>query len=69
VSVASDLAELSTLGNQIDDLTARVLVVAGSYDDTPDSVVASDLYAVERALVTARRALDRATESLANLRS
>jgi hypothetical protein len=67
VSVASDLAELSTLGTQIDDLTARVLAVAESYDGTPNAAIATDLYAVERALVTARRTLDRAGDSLGNL--
>jgi hypothetical protein len=67
VSVASDLAELSTLGTQIDDLTARVLALAESYDGTPNAAIATELYAVERALVTARRTLDRAGESLTNL--
>ena len=67
VSVASDLAELSTLGTQVDDLTARVLAVAESYDGTPNATIATELYAVERALITARRTLDRASESIGNL--
>jgi hypothetical protein len=68
VPATSDLAELSTLGSQIDDLTARVLAVAESYEGTPNAAIATELYAVERALITARRTLDRATESLGNLR-
>ena len=67
VSIASDLAELSTLGTQIDELTSRVLAVADSYDGTPNAAISTELYAVERALVTARRTLDRASESLTNL--
>jgi hypothetical protein len=67
VSVASDLAELSTLGTQIDDVTARVLAVADSYEGTPNEAIATELYAVERALLTARRTIDRASGSLENL--
>jgi hypothetical protein len=67
VSTGSDLAELSTLRTQVDELTDRVLALAGHYDGTPDAAVAADLFGVERALVTARRALDRATDSLGKL--
>jgi hypothetical protein len=68
VPASSDLAELSTIGSQIDELTSRILAVAESYDDTPNAAIATELYAVERALVTARRTLDRASESISNLR-
>ena len=61
------LDELSTLGTQIDELTSRILAVADSYDGTPNAAISTELYAVERALVTARRTLDRASESLTNL--
>ena len=61
----SDLAELSTLRAQVDDLVRRVVAVASHYDDTPDSAVAADLFAAERSLVAARRQLDRATGHLA----
>jgi len=60
---SSDLAELSSLRAQLEELTARVVAVAERYD-TPDSAVASDLFAVERALVGAVRALDRAVAHL-----
>ncbi len=63
----SDLAELSTLRTQIEELTTRVLAVADHYEGTSDSAVAGDLFGVERALVTARRALDRATDALVKL--
>jgi hypothetical protein len=64
---ASDRAELSTLRAQIDDLVERVVSVADRYDDTPDSAVASNLYAAERSLVTTRRSLDRAIAYLEDL--
>ena len=62
---ASDVAEISTLRAQIDDLTARLLAVAERYDDTADSQVATELFAAERALVSARRSLERALTLLA----
>ena len=49
---------------QIDDVTKRVLAVAEQYDETTDSAVAGDLFSAERALVTARRFLDRAIAAL-----
>jgi hypothetical protein len=57
---ASDLAELSTLRAQLEELTARVVSVAERYDESPDSAIAADLFAAERLLVGARRSLDRA---------
>ena len=62
---ASDVAEVSTLRAQIDDLTARLLAVAERYDDTADSQVATELFAAERALISARRSLERALTLLA----
>jgi hypothetical protein len=59
-SASSDLAELSTLRAQVDELTARVLVVAERYDDSSDSAIATELFAAERSLVSAKRTLDRA---------
>jgi hypothetical protein len=56
----SDLAELSTLRAQVEDLVARVLVIAERYDEGDESSIATDLFAAERALVTARRSLERA---------
>lgn len=57
----SDLAELSTLRSQIGEITARIVAVADRYAPTPDSAAATDLFAAERYLVNARRAIDRAT--------
>ncbi len=64
MAIDSDLAELSTLRAQVDDLIRRVVTVAAHYDDTPDSAVAADLFGAERSLVAARRQLDRATAHL-----
>ena len=60
---SSDLAELSSLRAQLEELTARVVVVAERYD-SPDSAVAVDLFGVERALLAARRTLERAIAHL-----
>jgi hypothetical protein len=64
---SSDLAELTTLRSQLEELAQRIEAVAGRYDDTADSQIASDLYAAERLLVSARRSLDKAVGSLDDL--
>jgi hypothetical protein len=60
----SDLAVISSVTTQIDELGRRVTELAERYGETPDSAVASELYATERALSTARRSLDRAMSLL-----
>jgi hypothetical protein len=65
MSTSSDIAELSTVRTQVEDLTERTLEVAQRYDDTSDSAVTTELFAAERALVSASRALDRALALLA----
>ena len=67
LSASSDLAELSTLRSQLEDLARRVEAVADRYEDTADSQIASDLYAAERTLVSARRAVDKAIGALGDL--
>jgi hypothetical protein len=64
VSTSSDLATLSSIQTQVDELSRRVTDLAERYGDTPDSAVASELFATERALATARRTLDRASALL-----
>jgi hypothetical protein len=66
VSDDSDIAELSTLRAQLDDLVERVTVVASRYEETADSAVADDLFATERSLLAARRTLERASARLAD---
>jgi hypothetical protein len=68
VSTSSDLATLSSIQTQVDELSRRVTDLAERYGDTPDSAVASELFATERALATARRTLDRASALLDQLR-
>jgi hypothetical protein len=58
---------LSTLRSQLEELARRAVAVADRYDDTPDSQIASDLYAAERTLLNARRSLDRAIAALDDL--
>jgi len=60
----SDTALLSSIVAQIEDLTRRVTALADSYGTTPDSAIAAELYAAERALITARRALERSARSM-----
>jgi hypothetical protein len=67
VSTSSDLATLSSIHTQVDELSRRVTDLAERYGDTPDSAVASELFAVERALATARSSLDRASALLDQL--
>jgi hypothetical protein len=67
VPPSSDLAELSTVRAQLEELARRVVAVADRYGDTPDSQIASDLYAAERTLVSARRAVDKAIAVLDDL--
>jgi hypothetical protein len=56
----SDTALLSSIVSQIEDLTHRVTELAETYGSTPDSAIASEMFAAERSLVSARRALERA---------
>ena len=61
MSTTSDLAALSSIAAQIDELTRRVTDLAERYGESPDSAVATELFSSERALTSARRSLDRAT--------
>ena len=63
----SDVAELSTISAQLDDLARRVEVVGDHYRNSPDSAVTNDLDLAERSLIAARRALARAARTLADL--
>lgn len=61
----SDHAEVATIRSQLGELTERVVTVALAYEDTADSAIASDLFIVERHLISARRAIERAVRALA----
>ncbi len=61
---ASDRAELSTVRAQIADLLERITAIAERYGDGADSAIATDLFAAERALQAAARAIDHAVEHL-----
>jgi hypothetical protein len=64
VNAPSDLASLSSVGAQIDELAARVTEMAERYGETPDSLVAAELFAAERGLLGARRSVERAASAL-----
>ena len=57
------VAELSSVGSQLEDLTRRVLDAAKAFENGAREDVAHELYEVERALRTATRRLNRATRS------
>jgi hypothetical protein len=68
VNAGSDLAVLSSIATQVDELARRVTDLAEHYGTTPDSSIAAELYAVERSLSAATRSLERTTRLLADVR-
>jgi uncharacterized protein involved in exopolysaccharide biosynthesis len=68
VSATSDLATLSSIVAQVDELSRRITDLAERYGATPDSAVAGELFTTERSLATARRSLDRASALLDQMR-
>jgi hypothetical protein len=68
VNASSDLAVLSSITTQVDELARRVTDLADQYGTSPDSAVAAELYGVERSLNAATRALARASRLLADIR-
>jgi hypothetical protein len=67
MNVPSDLAELSSLRAQVDEIIARVVQIADGYRDTDDSAVTGELDQAERSLTAAKRALDHAAATLKDL--
>jgi hypothetical protein len=67
MNAGSDLAELSSLRSQLDEMAKRVEAIAFRYQETPDSAVAADLFEAERSLVSAGRVIDRALAALGEL--
>ncbi len=65
MSHASELALLSSIRAQLDDLEQRLVALADSFAGTPDSQVAAELFNAERALRTTARSVDRAADALA----
>ena len=64
VSTESDVAMLSSISSQLEDLGRRITEMAERYGATPDSALASELFGAERGLIGARRSLDRARKFL-----
>ena len=58
------VAELSSVGSQLEDLTRRVLDAAKTYEGSAREDVSHELYEVERALRTATRRLNRAMRTV-----
>ena len=58
-------AALNAMGGQVDDLLIRVSAGAKATDQPPTEFLSSALYDAERALRSARRALERAERSAA----
>jgi hypothetical protein len=55
-------AQLSSIQSQLDDLQHRITAIADVYSTTPDSQIAAELFASERSLRSAARAIERAAE-------
>jgi hypothetical protein len=68
VSTTSDIATLSSVAAQVDELARRVTEIAERYGESPDSAIAAELFSTERALAGARRSIDRAMSLLDQLR-
>ena len=64
MAIESDLAELSSVTALLDELAARVVVVADRHHGVEGSSVANDLHQAERSIIGARRAIDRAVRTL-----
>ena len=60
MNTASDLALLSSINTQLEEIGRRITELAESYGRTPDSAIASELFGAERALFGSRRSLDHA---------
>lgn len=58
-------AELSSLATALDELTRRITAIADGFAGSRRDDVASELYQVERALLTAGRRLAKAAADLA----
>ncbi len=67
MSATSDHAELTMLRSVLDDLVTRIVAISDRYRESEDSAVAADLDGAERTLLTARRAVDRAVETLRSM--
>ena len=67
MSTTSDLALLSSLGTQLEDIGARITEMAERYGATPDSALANELYGAERGVFGAGRSLERARGHLQNM--
>lgn len=67
MSASSHQAELSSVRSQLEELRARVEKIALTYQGTPDSAVAADLFEADRALTSAGRTIDRALTALSEL--
>ena len=58
---------MSSVRSQLEELRVRVETIALTYQGTPDSAVAADLFEADRALTTAGRTIDRALTALSEL--
>jgi hypothetical protein len=64
MSMSSDAAELSSLRAQLEDLTRRLVAVGDTYRESDDSAITGEVDQAERALLAARRSVDRAIDLL-----
>lgn len=67
MATTSDVAELSSLRTQLEDLRRRVAAMADAYRDRADVTAATDLFNAERLLLAATRSVERAARALEKL--
>jgi len=67
VDMADQSLPRQETGSLLGDLRGRVEAIALTYQGTPDSAVAAELFEADRALTTAGRVIDRALTALSEL--
>ena len=64
MSISSDVAELTSVRTQLDELRHRIATLADTYRTETDMTTGTDLFNAERALITAARSIERAARTL-----
>ncbi len=62
-TMTASSAELSSLATALEELTSRITAIADRYAGSERDELATDLYAVERALTGARRRLTKVIDA------
>jgi len=66
--VSSDLAEMSSLRTQLEELRRRLGMLAEQYRDQTDVTAGGDLFNAERSVIAAARSVERAVKAIERTR-